>query len=500
MEKGDGRIKNNLISGVLYQVVLIVMGFVLPRLYLENFGSEINGVLQTIKQIFTYMCLLEAGVGLATTQALYKPVAEEYKNKSSAILAATNSYYIKTGITYSAIVLLIAFIYSFAVKVNVHSGVLFTIIILNAIPSLFSYFVCAKYRILMEVDGRKYVITNSETALQLLSNIGKILVLLLTDSLVLIQFVYCVIALAQMAYLYFYAKRRYKWLNLNEKPDFKAISQKNSVLLHQVSAMVFNNTDIILISILCDFKAVSVYTIYNIFFAQVQSFIVSIVSGFQFALGQMFQTDKEKFNKVFVTYETLYIMATFIVYTLMAVFLLPLIGIYTGGINDADYINGLLLLLFAVMNLLANIKLPLNHALEFSGKFQETRSHAIWEMVINIAVTVAAIIKWGICGAILGTIAALLYRCIVTIHFVNKKVLFRSVIKTYKLWFVNGVLFAAVMVVFFVDSFIGLSFTELFIKGLIYAPPIAIIYVAVNFVFCPKAFLGLKGIKKNERS
>ena len=72
----DNRIKYNLLSGIAYQVILIVISFLLPRLYLENFGSEVNGVLSTVKQIFVYMTLLEAGIGLATTQALYKPVAE----------------------------------------------------------------------------------------------------------------------------------------------------------------------------------------------------------------------------------------------------------------------------------------------------------------------------------------------------------------------------------------------------------------------------------------
>ena len=125
--RNNTKIKRNLLSGVIYQVVLIVISFLLPRLYLENFGSEVNGVLSTIKQIFTYMCLLEAGVGLATTQALYKPVAEnDYKN-ASEILSATNTYYLKTGIIYSAIVLLFAVIYSFFIPMSIDSSVVFVI-------------------------------------------------------------------------------------------------------------------------------------------------------------------------------------------------------------------------------------------------------------------------------------------------------------------------------------------------------------------------------------
>ena len=488
MADRDLRIKNNLVSSVVYQVVLISLSFLLPRLYLENFGSEVNGVLSTIKQIFTYMCLLEAGVGLATTQALYKRVGEKDYKSASAVLSATNAYYIKTGIIYSAIVLVIALVYAYVIPTPINSNILFFMVILNAIPALFSYFVQAKYRILMEVDGRKYVINNSETVLQLASNAGKVLVLLLTDSLILIQVVYCAIALVQLLYLYVYAKKRYKWLDLKTEPDFDAISQKNSVLVHQISGMVFNNTDVILISVLCDFKAVSIYAIYNIFFSQVQNFITSVVSSFNFALGQMFHTDRNKFEKVFDVYETLYIMATYIIYTLMAVFLLPLIQIYTGGINDANYTNVFLVLLFVVMNILANGKIPINSIIEYSGSFEKTRSHATWEMVINITVSVVAIFCFGICGAIAGTIAALLYRSIVTIYYANKKVLKRSQMCTYKKWFLNATVFAVIIIIFFVDTFSNMSFLKLLLNGIIHSIWIAGLYILVNFVFDKSAF------------
>lgn len=500
MANKDSRIKHNLISSLIYQIVLISLSFLLPRLYLENFGSEVNGVLSTIKQIFTYMCLLEAGVGLATTQALYKRIGEKDFDSASAVLSATNTYYIKTGFVYSAIVLVIAVIYAYLIPTSIDSNVLFFIVILNAIPSLFSYFVQAKYRILMEVDGRKYVLNNAETILQLVSNIGKILVLLLTDSLMLIQLVYCVIALLQLLYLYFYARRRYKWLNLKAKPDFEAIAQKNSVLVHQISGMVFNNTDVLLISFFCDFKAVSIYAIYNIFFSQVQNFITSVISSFTFALGQMFHTDREKFNKLYNVYETFYIMITFIIYTLMAVFLLPLIQIYTSGIHDAEYTNAFLVLLFVIMNLFANAKLPANGIIEYVGDFKKTRAYALWEMIINITVSVVAILYMGICGAIIGTIAALLYRGIVTIHYSNKKVLKRSQMRTYKILLANGLVFTVIMAVFFVDTFSRVSFLKLLVYGLMHAVWIIGAYIFVNFVFSRSAFKTILDLYRGKKT
>ena len=382
---------------------------------------------------------------------------------------------------------------------SIEPAVIFGIVVLTALPALFSYFVQAKYRKLLEVDGRKYVITNSETVLQLLSNIGKILVLILSNSLILIQLVYCILYLFQLAYIFIHAKRRYKWLDTKAEPNFEAISQRKSVLVHQVSSMVFNNTDVLLLSFLTDFKVVSIYTIYNIFFSQVQTFITSIISGFSFALGQMFHINRDKFLKVYNVYETFYIMATFIIYTLMAVFLLPLIQIYTSGIDDANYTNVYLVILFVIMNLLSNGKLPSNHVLEFSEKFEETRSHAIVEMIINIVVSVVAILIWGICGAILGTIVALLYRGAMMIYYSNKKVLNRSVFNTYKLWLVNGAVFAVIMLVFFVDSFCGLSFLNLLIKGIIHTLWIVPLYIAINFIFFKEAFKNLIALRRNKQ-
>ena len=111
----DTRIKRNLVSSLIYQVVLITLSFLLPRLYLENFGSEVNGVLSTIKQIFVYLFLLEAGVGLATTGALYKKLGEKDYESTSAVLSATNIYYKRTGIVYLAIVLIIAVVYAYVI-------------------------------------------------------------------------------------------------------------------------------------------------------------------------------------------------------------------------------------------------------------------------------------------------------------------------------------------------------------------------------------------------
>ena len=66
----------NVVFGMIGQVVSIALGIVIPRLVLVSLGSETNGLLSSVNQALVYLNLLEAGIGTATLQALYKPVAE----------------------------------------------------------------------------------------------------------------------------------------------------------------------------------------------------------------------------------------------------------------------------------------------------------------------------------------------------------------------------------------------------------------------------------------
>ena len=92
--------KQILIFGIISQVVTLLLGILLPKLLIGGFGSEINGLLSSVKQIFVYVALLEAGVGTAALQAMYAPIAINDTLKVSEIMAATDRYFRRTGFLY----------------------------------------------------------------------------------------------------------------------------------------------------------------------------------------------------------------------------------------------------------------------------------------------------------------------------------------------------------------------------------------------------------------
>ena len=69
---------------------------------------------------------------------------------------------------------------------------------------------------------------------------------------------------------------------------------------------------------------------------------------------------------------------------------------------------------------------------------------------------------------------------------------------TYKLWLVNGAVFALIMAVFFVDSFSGLSFGKLLVKGIVHTLWIVPLYLIVNFLFSRDAYKNLLTLRRNK--
>ena len=72
--------KNLIITFGAY-ALLLVLNIVVSKVVLISYGSEVNGLLASVNQVYTYIALLEAGIGTATVTALYAPLAKKNKDE-----------------------------------------------------------------------------------------------------------------------------------------------------------------------------------------------------------------------------------------------------------------------------------------------------------------------------------------------------------------------------------------------------------------------------------
>ena len=115
----------NIASDLTYQLFSIAFGIIIPRLFLLHLGSEANGLVSSITQILTYVALLEAGVGAASTQALFAPTKRKEESKINEIMAATSRFYNRTAALYLATLVILAFVFPYTVKSEINNIYIF---------------------------------------------------------------------------------------------------------------------------------------------------------------------------------------------------------------------------------------------------------------------------------------------------------------------------------------------------------------------------------------
>ena len=342
----------NIFYGLLAPIITIGLGIVIPRLVLVNLGSESNGLLNSVSNILTYMALLEAGVGTATLQALYKPIAGKDKKSVNSIMAATHYFYRRTGYIYFIVVILLSIVYTIFVKTSLPKVYVFLVVILAGLSSVLSYFFQGKFKIFLSAEGKSYITTNITTITSVGTSLVKAMLLIAGGNVVAIQFTYFVFNFIQMLVFSIYMRRNYKWLDFNAKPDFEAISQKNAVLVHQITELIFNNTDVIILTFFTSLSTVSVYSMYAMIFGMIKSVAVTFTDSFLYALGQSYE-DKEKFVRMHNAYEVYSIAFIFAVFCIAGILILPFLKLYTKGVNDINYVDKYVALLFVLYYLLA---------------------------------------------------------------------------------------------------------------------------------------------------
>lgn len=488
----------NVFYGLLGQIVTICLGIVIPRLVLLSFGSEINGLINSANQIFTYFALFEAGVGVASLQALYAPVANKDKDAVQRILVATHLFYRRTGFIYGAAVIILAFIYPLFVDTDIPYWIIVGIILFGGLGNCFNFLYQGKYKVLMQAEGYLYVSTNITTVFNILVNLAKTVLLLAGCHVLVVQFSYFVVNIIQMLIYFFYVKKHYSWVDLKVEPDNNAISQKGATLIHQISWMVLNNTDVFLLTLITqNLKIVSIYTMYNLIITLIVTMIQQISSGFDFRLGQMYNTNMKQYLVLHHIFEIAYLVLTFSAMTLVYIFILPFMRLYTAGVNDINYIDSWYPLFFAAIPLLTCGRLSVSNLINYAGHFKKTQWRAILESAINLVTSIFGIWYFGIFGALAGTIVASLYRSNDMILYAYKYLIEGKPWKTYKRWLICFGIFGCVAAFVDQDNAMFASYPKILLYGCLYGLVIFAVYAFAQILINPKEWKELILIIKN---
>ena len=444
----------NIISNLVLQVIIVIYGFIVPRVIIGYFGSEVNGLISSVTQFLAYITLLESGFGPVVRATLYKPIAEKNKEAIAGILRTTEKFFRRIAIIFIIYILILCCV--FPMIVGSSFDVVFTVslVVIIGISTFAEYFFGMTYRLFLQAEQKTYVISIIQVVTYILSAIAVVALAVFGANVLIIKLVSGLIFTLRPLVQNFYVKKKYN-IKLGGASKDYPIKQKWDGLAQHVAAVIHGNTDITVLTIFTNLAEVSVYAVYYLVVSGVKRIVQSFTVGIDATFGDMIaKKEDDNLRKKFSAYELLYMVLMTIIFTCTLALITPFVTVYTAGVTDADYIRPLFGYLLVASEFIWAIRAPYASLTLAAGHFKETRKGAWVEAIVNIVISVALVWKLGLVGVAIGTTVAMSIRAIEFIYHANKYVLKQSVGESVKKILIAII---AMVVAMTILNFIGLA-------------------------------------------
>lgn len=491
----------NTLTSVAYQVIAIICGLIVPKMILIYFGSSYNGISSSIAQFLSCASLLVAGVGGVTRASLYKPLAENDIESISSIINATQKFMHKVALILIFGITAFATIYPLLVQYEFDWFFSFTLVLILGISTVLQYYFGVTYQILLQADQRGYIISLVQIVTTIVNTILAIVLLKLGFGIHAVKLGSALAFSLNPLIITIYIRKRYK-LNKKAIPNNTALKQRWDAFWQSIAFFVHNNTDVIVLTIFADIKEISVYTVYNYIITNIRTFVVNFITGFGAAFGNMLaKGEMELAKKNFRAYELIIFNLTALIYTIAGIMIVPFAILYTKGVNDVTYSRPIFAIIATVAGAFSCFRIPYQTVTEAAGHYRQTRNGAIIEAIINIAISLFLVARFGLIGVAIGTLVATIFRSLQYAIYLSKNIIKRSIWIFFGHVFVNAII--VILSYLFADRFLAWeiqSFLQWTLKACCVTGFTGVITLLFSILFYKKDLLYLLDKIKNMKS
>lgn len=452
----------NISINIFSQIIIILLGFVSRKIFLDNLGAEYLGINGLLTNVLSAMVLIEGGIGISITYNLYKPLAE---NDKDTIIALVQLY--KKAYTILAIIIFTICLVMFPfIKILIKSGdnikginVVYWIFVSK---SILSYIFAHKWA-LINSDQKGYVLARCNLIFQVLAIISKIAILIISKNYIIYLAIEVILFIVQNMVNSNIVNKRYPYINTKNKyvieENVRDDITKNvkAMFIQNIGSYAIFSTDNIIISALISIKSVGLYSNYSMVMGQLAALLGPIIGGISNGVGNLIATENNK--KTYSVFKVANFVA-FWIYSWCSIFLFVLLEPFINWWLGEGYLLEEITFLILLINFyMSGMRSVINIFKSKAGMFAQDKYAPIVEGAINIVASIFLIKYLGLAGVFLGTTISFL-----SISFWNQpRILFKELFKR-SLW-VYFAKYIFYLLVTLITGIITINVCSLFIDG-----------------------------------
>ncbi len=399
----------NAIWTLLARVVTLILGFVSRMIFLRFLTTEYLGINGLFSNILTMLSLAELGVGNAIQFSLYKPVKEGNTEKIKSLMRIYQSAYrwIAVFVVVAGVAILpfLDFIIENKPDIPENINIIYLLFIANsAVSYLFSY-----KQTLLHADQNSYIVTicNSITAIG--QNIVHLVVLFLTRNFMvyLISTIAC--TFLNNVFIAIYVNKKYTYLQEKNVEPLKKEEKKTifrdikSLSISKIAGVACNGTDNIIITKLVGLNSVGLASNYTLIINTMSNMIYAMLSSMTGSVGNLNADSDVKQRKSI--FDQMFLMS-YLVYGCISTCIIVLVNQFVGEV----WLGKEFLVSYATI--IALMLIGFQSGMNFTaytfrttlGYFDEVKYVYVLTAVLNIGLSIAFGIWFGLAGVYFATV------------------------------------------------------------------------------------------------
>ena len=281
----------NITTGILGYVINTIFGFICRMVFVRCLASDYLGINGLFTNILTMLSLAELGIGSAIVFALYKPLAENDKDKIATLVQFYGKAYRTIGIFIWIVGILLLpfldFIITEQPNIKENITVIYMLYLFNTASTYFFSYRSS----LLTAAQQNYIVIGINYIITIIQSVIQMVYLLLTREYygyLIIQtictFIYNIVISKIAVYKFPYIKNK-NVASLEKEEKKKLISNIKDLTMYKIAQLLVNSTDNIIITYFNGLSVSGVTSNYTLFTSTLTSLLNQIFNGINSSIG-----------------------------------------------------------------------------------------------------------------------------------------------------------------------------------------------------------------------
>ena len=482
--KDYSRTKNALLnfsSGTVSQLITLVLRFFVRTIFINTLGKEYLGIDGLFHNIMSMLTLTELGFGTAIVFKLYKPIALKDEERIRILIKFYRRTYLVIGFVVFSLGLILVPLLPFLIKdypklidLQINVPLLF---VLYLFQSASTYWFFSYTTVIVKASQKSYILYSVAIIGDIIKSLSQILILLFWKDYLAYIVVVIGFNFIQGVVNAYIAMKLFPYAFKKEKKSLKRdevigiIKDCGALFLNKMNGVTLKVCDNFVLSTFIGIAIVGLYSNYVILLAAISGLVGKFYSSMMAGMGNLFATSNPE--KSYQFFETMNFSSILLYGTLGAFVFLVFDDIILAWIG-IDYVIAQPCALLMGMEVLVNgLKVNLGQVRSTTGAFRQKWFRPVLGIIVNVAVSIALVKPFGICGVLAGTIIADVTTVLAVDPFVVHKYSFSGYKSTWVYYKKNLIYLLLLSIIILADYCIcqglttGLPLVDIILHGLV---------------------------------